>query len=285
MVTVMKIGTFLGLSTLKAELYAPQSNIDISGFSTICGRIAGEDVSLRGASRVLYDPALNNGGFADTDSILYDEDGTLIDEVRQLTELNPALLDSIEHAITAYDDDSDDFQFGNYRSGWKSEPTNRPNEVIYVLLVYGVDTAPLGSIGKASSQRKAHFFCMGGYSMKQIWADTRYQGFTLIELMLSLAILAALAVLAAPLFGNNEALQLDVTRRLLISDLEYSQILAITNPDDAIALVIDESGDRWHIATVASPSIPLNDSVTGDPLVTILGEGFSDIGLGCLHRK
>lgn len=130
-----------GNSTLKAELYAPSSYIDISGFSTICGRLAGEDVSLRGASRVLYDRSLDRGGFADTDSVLYDDDGLLLNQIRQLSELNPALLNSIEHAITAYDDDTNDYQFRDYTSGWQSEPTNRPNEVIYVLLVYGVDTA------------------------------------------------------------------------------------------------------------------------------------------------
>ena len=130
-----------GYSTLKAELYAPSSNINISGFSTICGRLAGEDVSLRGASRVLYDHSLDNGGFADSDSVLYDDDGLLLNQIRQLTELNPALLNSIEHAITAYDDGSDEFQFRDYNSSWQSEPTNRPNKVIYVLLVYGVDTA------------------------------------------------------------------------------------------------------------------------------------------------
>lgn len=129
-----------GRSTLKAELYAPTSDINISGFSTICGRLAGEDVSLRGASRVLYDQTLNNGGFADSDSGLYDDDGSLISEIRQLTELNPALLNSIETAITVFDDDNDEFQFGSYRTPWNTEPTNRPHEVVYVLLVYGVDT-------------------------------------------------------------------------------------------------------------------------------------------------
>ena len=129
-----------GRSTLKAELYAPRSDIDIRGLSTICGRLAGEDVSLRNASRVLYDQTLNNGGFADSDSGLYDDDGSLINEIRQLTELNPALLNSIESAITAYDDDNDEFQFGSYRTPWNTEPTNRPHEVVYALLVYGVDT-------------------------------------------------------------------------------------------------------------------------------------------------
>ena len=129
-----------GRSTLKAELYAPTSDINISGFSTICGRLAGEDVSLRGASRVLYDQSLNNGGFADSASGLYDDDGSLISEIRQLTELNPALLNSIEYAITAFDDDNDEFQFGSYGTPWNTEPTNRPHEVVYVLLVYGVDT-------------------------------------------------------------------------------------------------------------------------------------------------
>jgi prepilin-type N-terminal cleavage/methylation domain-containing protein len=100
-----------------------------------------------------------------------------------------------------------------------------------------------------------------------------HRGFTLIELVLSIGIMAMLAILAAPMFGSNEALQLDVTRRLLISDLEYSQILAITNPEDAVALVIDDSGDGWHIATISNPEVPLNDSITGEPLVTILGEG------------
>ncbi len=129
-----------GRSTLKTEIYAPTSDINISGLSTICGRIAGEDVSLRGASRVLYDQSLNNGGFADATSGLYDDDGSLFNEIRQLTELNPVLLNSIEHAISAVPIDSDEFQLGSYRTPWNSEPTTRPHEVVYVLLVYGVDT-------------------------------------------------------------------------------------------------------------------------------------------------
>tara|TARA_B100000959_G_C14980727_1_gene623360 strand:+ start:3041 stop:3526 length:486 start_codon:yes stop_codon:yes gene_type:complete len=104
--------------------------------------------------------------------------------------------------------------------------------------------------------------------MKQV---QRHLGFTLIELVLSLAILAMLAALAAPLFGNNESLQVDVTRRLLTSDLEYAQIIAISHPEDEIAVVIDSNG--WHIANTNAPETPLLDSVTQEALVLELGEG------------
>ncbi len=127
-----------GSSTLKGEIYAPSGDITLSGSTTLCGRIAGEEVTLRGSSSVLYDPSLDNGGFADSDGMLYEENGDLVSEVRQLTELSPTLLDSIEHAISSTD--TDDYNLNSYNSRWQSEPTPRPHEVIYVLLVYGVDT-------------------------------------------------------------------------------------------------------------------------------------------------
>ena len=91
--------------------------------------------------------------------------------------------------------------------------------------------------------------------------------------MLSIAILAIVSVLAVPMFGNNDALQLDVAKRLLVSDIEYAQILAITNPNDQIVLLIEEDGTSWHIATVEDLSTPLLDGVTGEPLLTSMGIG------------
>ena len=37
--------------------------------------------------------------------------------------------------------------------------------------------------------------------------------------------------------------------------------------------VVDEAGKGWHIATTSSPSIPLEDSTTNEPLVTLFGQG------------
>ena len=100
-----------------------------------------------------------------------------------------------------------------------------------------------------------------------------HHGFTIIELTLSIAILAIIGTLAVPMFGNNDALQLDVAKRLLVSDIEYAQILAITNPNDQIVLQFEENGTSWHIASSEEVTTPLLDSVTGDPLSTSMGLG------------
>ena len=57
-------------------------------------------------------------------------------------------------------------------------------------------------------------------------------GFTLVELMISVAVLAIIAALAIPLSGDSDALRLDAAERLLRSDLEHTQILAITHPQE-----------------------------------------------------
>jgi prepilin-type N-terminal cleavage/methylation domain-containing protein len=101
----------------------------------------------------------------------------------------------------------------------------------------------------------------------------KHLGFTIIELTLSLAILSILAALAVPMFGDDNKLQTEVTRRLLTSDLEYAQILAISYPEEEIALVVTAENNGWYIANTDSPDVPLIDDVTQEPLSLLLGEG------------
>ncbi len=133
--------TITGTSILKAELYAPSSDVDVSGISTICGRIAAENISLQGASRLLYDRSLDHGGFADRDSLLYEEDGSLVNEVKQLTQLDELALHSLVNAMSDSSFNNGEYSMRDYSpSNWRNEPTLRPNDVVYMLVVYGVDT-------------------------------------------------------------------------------------------------------------------------------------------------
>ena len=135
-----------GTSILKAELYAPDCEIQLRGASTICGRIAGEEVQVNGTARVLYDQSLDHGGFAEADGMLYNEHGEVRDELRQISQLNPALLQNIADALYAYDEghavDSAAYAFGNHSfdNDWQDRPTERPHAVYYEILSHGTDT-------------------------------------------------------------------------------------------------------------------------------------------------
>ncbi len=138
-----------GITTIKGEIYAPESDVELSGLATLCGRIASEEVTMRGASRLLYDQTLDNGGYADTSSSLYNENGTLLDGLQQLAQLDPALINSLQQIATSIVED--DYQSWQ---DWWSYPTERPNEVIYAIMVYGVDARRWESLARQA--RRMH---------------------------------------------------------------------------------------------------------------------------------
>ena len=98
-------------------------------------------------------------------------------------------------------------------------------------------------------------------------------GFTLVELMISVAVLAIIAALAIPLLGDSDALRLDAAERLLRSDLEHTQILAITHPQEEYVFVIHDDGFGWHIALTSDPETPVLKSISQEPLVVSIGQG------------
>ena len=98
-------------------------------------------------------------------------------------------------------------------------------------------------------------------------------GFTLVELMISITVLGIIAALAVPLAGDSDVLRLDAASRLLTSDLEHTQILAVTHPQDEYCLVVHTDGLGWHIALTSDPETPVLEAITNDLLSVRVGEG------------
>ena len=92
---------------------------------------------MEDASRLLYDPTLDNGGYADHSSPLYDDNGQLFSEIENMTELNANLINSIIASISS---DQEYSSAATHGSHWRDEPTARPNDVIFILMMFAADT-------------------------------------------------------------------------------------------------------------------------------------------------
>ncbi|MBI68830.1 MAG: hypothetical protein CMJ38_02195 [Phycisphaerae bacterium] len=97
------------------------------------------------------------------------------------------------------------------------------------------------------------------------------RGYSTIELILAISILVLSCSLVIPMIGNASKSSLNDAKRLLVSDIELAQSLAIARPEDDIVLVIQE--DRWHIALEDTPNEPIKNEFNGEPIQTICGVG------------
>ncbi len=115
------------------------------------------------------------------------------------------------------------------------------------------------------------------------------RGFTLIEVMVSVTIMAIVAVLLVPLGTQRDQGRVTAAVRLLASDLEHAQMLALSRPDLHVALLIDADGTRWSIVDADHPGTPLMDQLddthAGRSLQTVLGEGRAAVSEDVLVRR
>jgi prepilin-type N-terminal cleavage/methylation domain-containing protein len=110
------------------------------------------------------------------------------------------------------------------------------------------------------------------------------RGMTFLELMIVVVILAITSAMVLPLFMEQESVTATATARLLWSDLEHAQALALSHPDQRIALAVDADGRGWRIVDADAPLVAIvdafDDTHAGRELAVRLGEGRASISEG-----
>ncbi len=103
------------------------------------------------------------------------------------------------------------------------------------------------------------------------------RGFTFIEVMVSVTIMAIVAVLLVPLGTQRDQGRATAAVRLLASDLEHAQMLALSRPNVRVGVHIDDDGGGWSIVDADNIDIPImdqfDDGHSGRTLHVRLGEG------------
>lgn len=98
-------------------------------------------------------------------------------------------------------------------------------------------------------------------------------GFTLIEMLVSLAVIAGLSVLIIPSFQDDSQLRVMAAAAVLASDIEFAQVQSISQPDDPVIVQFDVDNNRYWLAYADDPGSPLLRPDTGAPYLVEFGVG------------
>jgi prepilin-type N-terminal cleavage/methylation domain-containing protein len=103
-------------------------------------------------------------------------------------------------------------------------------------------------------------------------SDSRL-AFTLIEMLMVVAIISMLAILLVPSGRKDERLPLRAAAAVMVSDIELAQVLNVSNPKHPVVVRFDPARTRYWLARADSPNEPILRTGTDEPYLVVLGAG------------
>lgn len=98
-------------------------------------------------------------------------------------------------------------------------------------------------------------------------------GFTLLEMLVALTLMAALASMVAPMFTNDSRLRVMAASSILSSDIELAQVMTIAHPDQPVCVRFLPSKATYWLAYASAPDTPIARDDNGEEYLVTLGEG------------
>jgi len=106
----------------------------------------------------------------------------------------------------------------------------------------------------------------------------RARGYTLLELVMTISVVAVLAAVAAPRFSNSLEVRAAAAARQVAVDIRSAQRLATTTHVECGVLVVSGSTYRVFTASTATPRVDPLERVAQD---TVLSNGYgADVTIG-----
>lgn len=100
------------------------------------------------------------------------------------------------------------------------------------------------------------------------------RGFSLIDVLVTLAVMSIVILAAIPAFTPDERTRLVAASNLLIADLNNARTMSVQNPSDPVHLTIGVGGASYFLAHASVPGAPIELPVgVGGKYAVLFGEG------------
>lgn len=97
--------------------------------------------------------------------------------------------------------------------------------------------------------------------------------FTMIEIMIVVAVIAILSAAAVPMLSATEHTKLRSAASIVLADLEFAQTESIANPATPRSVVFTTSTSTWNIITGTAPGTTVTNPIDKQPYSTKFGIG------------
>ena len=104
--------------------------------------------------------------------------------------------------------------------------------------------------------------------------------FTLVEMLVTITIIAIVAAIVAPVFSDDDRLHAMAASSVLSSDIELAQVMTISYPQDPVVVRFDAPNHTYWLAYAATPQTPLPREDTGEPYSVTFGQGRASTAMG-----
>ena len=95
--------------------------------------------------------------------------------------------------------------------------------------------------------------------------------FTLVELLITVALIAIAAAIAMPGFTSEGPLRVRAAVGVVRSDIEMAQVMSMTSPAEPVVIRFDPANDQYWLAYADTPDTPLSRPDTGEAYLVELG--------------
>lgn len=101
----------------------------------------------------------------------------------------------------------------------------------------------------------------------------RCAAFTLVDLMMALAVLAVLVAVVVPTAQPDEQVKLLAGATRLAADIEYAQSASLASPSDPTVVRLADDGQSYWLALKSKPDVPIERPDSDEPFEVVFGDG------------